>query len=33
MNEKAKQFFENMKGKPVAICGIGKNNRPVIEQF
>ena len=33
MNEKAKQFFENMKGKTVAICGIGKNNRPVIEQF
>jgi len=33
MNEKAKQFFDSIKGKTVAICGIGKNNRPVIEQF
>ena len=33
MNEKAKKFFEEIRGKTVAICGIGKNNRPVIEQF
>ena len=33
MNEKAKKFFEEIRGKTVAICGIGNNNRPVIEQF
>ncbi len=33
MNEKAKRFFKEIKGKTVAICGVGRNNRPVIEQF
>ncbi len=33
MNTKAEAFFSGIKGKTVAICGIGKNNRPVIRQF
>ncbi len=33
MNAKAEAFFSQIKGKTVAICGIGKNNRPVIRQF
>ncbi len=30
---KAQQFFESICGKRVAICGIGRNNLPVIHQF
>ncbi len=30
---KAEEFFENIQGKRVCICGIGKNNLPVIHQF
>ena len=30
---KAQSFFENISGKRVAICGIGRNNTPVIKQF
>lgn len=30
---KAREFFENIKGKRVIICGIGINNTPVIRQF
>ncbi len=30
---KAQQFFESIYGKRVAICGIGRNNLPVIHQF
>lgn len=26
-------FFENLNGKRVAVCGIGRNNTPVIKQF
>ncbi len=29
----AAAFFEDMRGKRVAICGIGRNNLPVIHQF
>ena len=30
---KARAFFDNICGKRVAICGIGKNNLPVVLQF
>lgn len=30
---KARAFFDNICGKTVAICGIGKNNLPVVLQF
>ena len=30
---KARAFFENIRGKRVAICGIGRNNTPVVKQF
>lgn len=30
---KAACFLEGLKGKRVAICGIGKNNTPVVRQF
>ncbi len=30
---KAEQFFDNIRGKRVAICGIGRNNTPVVKQF
>ncbi len=30
---KAQLFFENIRGKRVAICGIGRNNTPVVKQF
>ena len=30
---KAQAFFENIRGKRVAICGIGRNNTPVVKQF
>ncbi len=30
---KAQVFFENIRGKRVAICGIGRNNTPVVKQF
>lgn len=30
---KAQVFFENIRGKRVAICGLGTNNPPVIYQF
>lgn len=30
---KAEEFFESIVGKKVVICGIGKNNVPVIHQF
>ena len=30
---KAEDFFESIVGKKVVICGIGKNNVPVIHQF
>lgn len=32
-NEKLQTFWEDMAGKRVAICGIGRNNLPVIRQF
>ncbi len=30
---KAQQFFSSLVGKRVAICGIGRNNLPVVHQF
>ncbi len=30
---KVQEFFENIRGKRVVICGIGINNTPVIRQF
>lgn len=30
---KAEKFFENMKGKKVAFCGIGRSNLPLISMF
>lgn len=30
---KAEQFFNDIHGKRVAICGIGRNNTPVVKQF
>ena len=30
---KAREFFDQLCGKRVAICGIGKNNLPVVLQF
>lgn len=33
MNRTAQQFFESIKGKHVAVCGIGRNNTPVVKQF
>lgn len=30
---KADCFFEHIQGKRVAICGIGRNNTPVVKQF
>lgn len=32
-SSKAASFFENIRGKRVAICGIGHNNTPVVLQF
>lgn len=29
----AEAFLQGLKDKPVAICGIGHNNLPVIRQF
>ncbi|MBQ3094536.1 MAG: UDP-N-acetylmuramoyl-L-alanine--D-glutamate ligase [Clostridia bacterium] len=29
----AKAFFEQLRGKRVAVCGIGRNNTPVVKQF
>ncbi len=29
----ATDFFEGLRGKRVAICGIGRNNTPVVKQF
>lgn len=33
MNRTATEFFESIKGKRVAVCGIGRNNTPVVKQF
>ncbi len=33
MNSKWELFKQNIRGKQVAVCGIGKNNVPVIYQF
>lgn len=33
MNDKLKQFKENIKNQVVAVCGIGRNNLPVIDQL
>lgn len=30
---KAEAFFRSMQGKTVAVCGLGKNNTPVVHQF
>ena len=30
---KAQSFFDKMRGKHIAICGIGRNNTPVVLQF
>ncbi len=30
---KAERFFNDIRGKRVAICGIGRNNTPVVKQF
>lgn len=30
---KAEAFFHSMQGKTVAVCGLGKNNTPVVHQF
>ena len=30
---KAQAFFEHIRGKRVAVCGIGRNNTPVVKQF
>ena len=30
---KATAFFEGLRGKTVAICGLGRNNVPVVQQF
>ena len=32
-NPKAEAFFAGMKGRTVAVCGIGHNNTPVVHQF
>lgn len=29
----AQRFFDSVRGKRVAICGIGRNNTPVVKQF
>ena len=33
MNERATVFLNGLKDKKIAICGIGKNNLPVVRQF
>ncbi|MBR3289588.1 MAG: UDP-N-acetylmuramoyl-L-alanine--D-glutamate ligase [Clostridia bacterium] len=33
MNQKWQSFKESIAGRPVAVCGIGRNNLPVIEQL
>lgn len=32
-NEKAAAFWESLRGRRVAVCGIGKNNPPVVRQL
>ena len=33
MDERIERFFEKMKGKKVAFCGIGVSNTPLVSQF
>ncbi len=33
MNERATIFLEGLRGKKVAVCGIGRNNLPVVHQL
>lgn len=33
MNTKAKQFFDSIKGKRVAFCGVGVSNTPLVKMF
>lgn len=33
INEKAEAFFAGVRGRTVAVCGIGHNNTPVVHQF
>ena len=33
MNERATVFLNGLKDKKIAVCGIGKNNLPVVHQF
>ena len=32
-NPKVSSFFSQLRGKRVAICGLGRNNIPVVRQF
>ncbi|MDD3832346.1 MAG: UDP-N-acetylmuramoyl-L-alanine--D-glutamate ligase [Oscillospiraceae bacterium] len=32
-NNKAAEFFKTLEGRHVAVCGIGRNNTPVVHQF